>query len=53
MEWSIVPIRDSSGDVYRYLAVQRDVTKRVKIENDLATAIAEERKWFQQLEEKN
>lgn len=53
MEWSIVPIRDNSGDVYRYLAVQRDVTKRVKIENDLATAIAEERKWFQQLEEKN
>ena len=53
MEWSIVPIRDKSGDVYRYLAVQRDVTKRVNMERDLAAAIAEERKWFQQLEETN
>jgi PAS domain S-box-containing protein len=53
MEWSIVPIRDKSGDVYRYLAVQRDVTKRVNMERDLAAAIAEERKWFQQLEKTN
>ena len=53
MEWSIVPIRDNRGDIYRYLAVQRDVTKRVNMERDLAAAIAEERKWFQQLEETN
>ncbi len=53
MEWSIVPIRDKSGDVYRYLAVQRDVTKRVVMERDLAAALSEERKWFQQLEETN
>jgi PAS domain S-box-containing protein len=53
MEWSIVPIRDKSGEVYRYLAVQRDVTTRVNMERELAAAIAEERKWFQQLEETN
>ena len=53
MEWSIVPILDKSNDVYRYLAVQRDVSKRVNMERDLAAAIAEERKWFQQLEETN
>ena len=53
MEWSIVPIRDKRGAVYRYLAVQRDVTKRVNMERHLADAIAEERKWFRQLEETN
>ena len=53
MEWSIVPIRDKSGDVYRYLAVQHDITKRVSMERDLAAALSEERKWFRQLEETN
>ena len=53
MEWSIVPIRDNSGDVYRYLAVQRDITKRISMERDLAAALSEERKWFRQLEETN
>jgi len=53
MEWSIVPIRDKRGAVYRYLAVQRDVTTRVNMERDLAAAIAEERKWFRQLEKTN
>ena len=53
MEWSIVPIRDKGGDVRLYLAVQRDVTKRVSMERDLAARIAEERTWFKQLEETN
>ncbi|MBR9984539.1 MAG: PAS domain S-box protein [Desulfosarcina sp.] len=53
MAWSIVPIRDKSGDVYRYLAVQRDITKRVSMEHELAAALSEERKWFRQLEETN
>jgi PAS domain S-box-containing protein len=53
MEWSIVPIRDKGGDVHLYLAVQRDVTKRVSMERDLAVKMAEERKWFKQLEETN
>jgi PAS domain S-box-containing protein len=53
MEWSIVPIRDDHGRPHRYLAVQRDVTERVTMEQDLADARAEERKWFQRLEETN
>jgi PAS domain S-box-containing protein len=53
MEWSIVPIRDAHGKLHRYLAVQRDVTERVTMERKLAAARAEERKWFQRLEETN
>jgi PAS domain S-box-containing protein len=53
MEWSIVPIRDDHGKLHRYLAVQRDVTERVTMEQNLADARAEERKWFQRLEETN
>jgi PAS domain S-box-containing protein len=53
MEWSIVPIRDDRGRPHRYLAVQRDVTERVAMEQKLAGARAEERKWFQRLEETN
>ena len=53
MEWSIVPIRDKRGVVYRYLAVQRDITKRVTMERELSAARAEERKWFRQLEKTN
>ena len=49
MEWSIVPIRDRRDVIYRYLAVQRDITKRVTIERDLAVARADEREWFRQL----
>jgi PAS domain S-box-containing protein len=53
MEWSIVPIHDKNGDTHLYLAVQRDITKRVDMERDLAATMAEEKKWFQQLEVKN
>jgi PAS domain S-box-containing protein len=53
MEWSIVPIRDEQGRLHRYLAVQRDVTERVVMEEKLAAARVEERKWFQRLEETN
>lgn len=53
MEWSIVPIRDDQGRLHWYLAVQRDVTERVTMEQNLAAARAEERKWFQRLEETN
>jgi PAS domain S-box-containing protein len=53
MEWSIVPIRDDHGKLHRYLAVQRDVTERVTMEQKLAAARAEERKWFQRLDETN
>ena len=53
MEWSIVPIENESGEVHRYLAVQRDVSKRVTMEHDLAAARSKERKWFRQLEKTN
>lgn len=53
MKWSVVPIRDDTGGVYRYLAVQRDVTERFLLERELASARTEERKWFRQLEETN
>ena len=38
MEWSIAPIRDSAGVIYQYVAVQRDVTKRVETERELERA---------------
>jgi PAS domain S-box-containing protein len=53
MEWSIVPIENESGEIHQYLAVQRDVTKRVAMEHDLAAARSKERKWFRQLEKTN
>jgi PAS domain S-box-containing protein len=53
MEWSIVPIRDNCGRITRYLAVQRDISRRVAMERALAAARAEERKWLRQLEKTN
>jgi PAS domain S-box-containing protein len=38
MEWSIAPIRDNCGDIYQYVAVQRDVTARVETERKLERA---------------
>ncbi|MFC1665678.1 adenylate/guanylate cyclase domain-containing protein [Pseudomonadota bacterium] len=35
MEWSIAPVPDHSGSICQYLAVQRDVTKRVETERQL------------------
>jgi len=35
MEWSIAPVRDHNGAICQYLAVQRDVTKRVETERQL------------------
>lgn len=44
MEWSIIPIKDQNNKIYQYLAVQRDVTYRVKIERKLDKAMIEEKK---------
>ena len=51
MEWSIVPVRGEDGEVSHYLAVQRDVTDRVEMAQRLAAARAEERRWFERLQE--
>jgi PAS domain S-box-containing protein len=40
MEWSITPLRDDSGRVTNYVAVQRDVTARVEAERRIAQAQA-------------
>jgi len=35
MEWSIVPLRDRNGEIYQYVAIQRDVSGRVEAERQL------------------
>ena len=44
MEWSIVPLKDKDGDIYQYLAVQRDVSARVEAALRLQEAQAAEQK---------
>jgi class 3 adenylate cyclase len=44
MEWSIVPLKDDRGEIYQYVAVQRDVTGRVEADRRLREAEAAERR---------
>ena len=44
MEWSIVPLKDSRGEIYQYVAVQRDVTGRIEADRRLGEAQAAERR---------
>lgn len=53
MEWSIVPIRNDNGEIYRYLAVQKDVTQIVLTENKLQQVMEEERKRRVEIEKTN
>lgn len=43
MEWSIVPLKNELGDVYQYVAIQRDVSARVEADRRLQKAQAAER----------
>ncbi len=43
MEWSIVPLKNERGEVYQYVAVQRDVSARIQAEIRLQEAQAAER----------
>jgi PAS domain S-box-containing protein len=43
MEWSIVPLKDERGEIYQYVAIQRDVSARVEAEQRLREAQAAER----------
>lgn len=43
MEWSIVPLKNERGEVYQYVAIQRDVSARVEAERRLQEAQAAER----------
>lgn len=53
MQWSIVPIRNDRGEIFRYVSVQRDVTDRVLIEQNLEKTRAKERRYFQRLKTTN
>ncbi len=44
MEWSITPVRDHSGKVYQYLAVQKEVTAIVETERRLKAANEREKR---------
>jgi len=43
MEWSIVPLKDERGEIYQYVAVQRDVSARIEAARRLEEAQAAER----------
>jgi PAS domain S-box-containing protein len=43
MEWSIVPLKNKRGEVYQYVAIQRDVSARMEAERRLQEAQAAER----------
>ena len=43
MEWSIVPLNNERGEVYQYVAIQRDVSARIEAEQRLQEAQAAER----------
>jgi len=43
MEWSIVPLKSELGDVYQYVAIQRDVSARVEADRRLQKVQAAER----------
>jgi PAS domain S-box-containing protein len=43
MEWSIVPLKNERGEVYQYVAIQRDVSARIEVEQRLQEAQAAER----------
>lgn len=53
MEWSIVPLCDPTGNLTHYLAVQRDVTVRVRLEQELAAARKAELEFAAKLEVAN
>lgn len=43
MEWSIVPLEDERGEIYQYVAIQRDVSARIEAEQRLRQAEMAER----------
>lgn len=53
MDWSITPIFDPQGLILHYLAVQKDVTHMVGIENELNLAREIDKKRLRQIERKN
>jgi PAS domain S-box-containing protein len=53
MQWSIVPVKNKEGDIYQFLAVQKDVTHLVITENKLQQAMEAEHKRLLEIERTN
>ncbi|MGA7297638.1 MAG: EAL domain-containing protein [Rhodanobacteraceae bacterium] len=50
-EWQVAPIRDAGGSVTHYVAIQRDITERVRVANQIRTNEREQRRLAEALEQ--
>lgn len=50
MEWSITPVKNEQGIIHQYLAIQKEVTEIVRMENMLKESMAAERRRLQEIE---
>lgn len=53
MQWSIVPVKNTKGEIHLFLAVQKDVTSTVITENRLQKVLEDERKRLLEIEVTN
>ena len=53
MEWSIAPVFNENGNVYKLLAVQEDITEIVRVEKQLEKSRLLEMKRVEEIEETN
>ncbi|NNF35508.1 MAG: PAS domain-containing protein [Saprospiraceae bacterium] len=53
MEWSITPIRNGEGEIYQYLAVQKEVTQIVLTELQLQQAIEIDKNRLLEIQKSN
>lgn len=53
MEWSISPIYNAKGEIYQYLAVQKDVTEIVRMERNLQHAREVDKRRLEEIRKKN
>lgn len=53
MEWSITPVFDNNGNIYKHLAVQEDITEIVRVEKRLKKSRLLEMKRVEEIEETN
>ena len=50
VEWRITPLRDAAGDLSKWVAIQRDVTDRVRVQQERDRVLASERAARQEQE---
>jgi PAS domain S-box-containing protein len=53
MEWSISPVFDENGVIYKLLAVQSDITENVRIKNELEKSRKRDLKRVEEIEQAN